>query len=167
MKGIKKDHWDAIVVHMQAVKNESKGKWKHPYVSLTKRMKSLFGVCSMYDHFFSEVAIIITCVFVVDVRCTIYVRVWSTMTMSIKVQKPSLVIRMSTHCGMWWGEKWETSFWTCASLSKTIIAIVFQGVSWPIVFSFLQGHQIKWVHNVVMKWAKNKQNAGVVRQVNN
>jgi hypothetical protein len=35
------------------VKNESKWNWRHPYVSIIRGMKSLFGAHSMYDYVFS------------------------------------------------------------------------------------------------------------------
>jgi hypothetical protein len=41
-----------ITVCAQTVKNELKQKCKHPYVSIAKGMKSLFGACSIYDHVF-------------------------------------------------------------------------------------------------------------------
>ncbi len=53
------------------IKNESKWKWKHPYVSVTRRMKSLFNVRLTYDHVFSWATIIATCVVAIDDCCTI------------------------------------------------------------------------------------------------
>jgi hypothetical protein len=113
--------------------------------------------------------------------------------MSIKVQKLFWVIKMSTCCQMWRGKRWETSLWTCASLSKAIVAIVSQNVSWVIVCSLPQGQQNKWVprssmvwphwhherwtivgcgkprwvQNVVRKWVIDKRNVGVVGRTNN
>jgi hypothetical protein len=103
------------------------------------------------------------------------------------------VIRISTHHWMWEGKRSETSFWTCAPLSKTIAMTISQSVSWPTVHSLLQRHQSKWVpwtlmvwpnwhrerweiekcekpkrvHSVVRKWIGEKRNVGLVGQVNN
>jgi hypothetical protein len=41
------------VVYAQAVKNESKEKQKHSYISITRGMKSSLGAHSMYGHVFS------------------------------------------------------------------------------------------------------------------
>jgi hypothetical protein len=38
--------------------------------------------------------------------------------------KSFLVVRISTHCLVWWKKRWETSLWTCAPLSKTIVATI-------------------------------------------
>jgi len=59
--------------------------------------------------------------------------------------KMSLVISICICCWVCQGKMWETSFWTCVPLSKTITAIVFQSVSWVIMRSPLQGHWNKWV----------------------
>jgi hypothetical protein len=129
--------WCTIMVCAQAVKNESKQECKHPYVSIAKGMKSLFGACLIYDHVFSWATIITTCVVIVDTRWTISMQVGSAMMTSIKVQKPSLVIRISNCHWMWWGKRWETPFWTCAPFSKTIVMIISQSVLWVVVCSFL------------------------------
>jgi len=55
-------------------------------------MKSSLDVHFAYDHVFSQMAIVITCVIVDNVHCTIFGRVESSMTTFIKVQKSSLVI---------------------------------------------------------------------------
>jgi hypothetical protein len=39
-RGLKNHWWCAIVVCAQAIKNESKWKWRHPYVSIARGMKS-------------------------------------------------------------------------------------------------------------------------------
>jgi hypothetical protein len=41
------------VVYAQVIKNESKQKWKDPYVSIAKEMKSSPGAQSVYDCVFS------------------------------------------------------------------------------------------------------------------
>jgi hypothetical protein len=110
VEGIKKDHWQcAIMVCAQAIKNEWKQEWKHPYVSIAKGMKSSLDVHSLYGCVFPWIAMIITCVVVVDACCTIFVQTKSTMMMSIKVWKSFLMIRISTPCQVWWGKRWETS----------------------------------------------------------
>jgi hypothetical protein len=58
----------------------------------------------------------------------------------------------SIHRWMCQGKSWETSVWTCAPLSKTIVAIIFWNVSWVIVCSFLQGHWSKWVFRLSVVW---------------
>jgi hypothetical protein len=149
----------------------------------------------MYDCIFYQTTIIVTCVVVVDFHCTIFVRIESAMTTttSIKVWKPYLVIRISIHHQMWWGKRWETLFWTCAPLSKSIIMIISQSVLWVVVRSFPQGYQNKWVFklsmvwshwhyerwatiecgklrhvcSVVRKWVEDKWNASVVGRPNN
>jgi hypothetical protein len=85
---------------------------------------------------FSWATIIITCVIVVDVHYTIFVQIGLAMIMSIKVWKPFIVIRISTPHRMWWRKRCKTSFWTCVSLSKVIVVIVFWSVSWVVVHSF-------------------------------
>jgi hypothetical protein len=118
---------------------------------------------------------------------------FSTSYLCKSDQNSKLVIRIFTHCKVWWGKRWETSFWTCAPLSKTIIATISWSVLWVVVRSLLQGHQSKWlhrssmvwphwhherwatkgcckprqIHNVVRKWVDDKQNVGVVGRINN
>jgi hypothetical protein len=115
------------------------------------------------------------------------------MITSIKVRKPFLVIRISIHCRMWWGNRWETFVWTCVPLSRTIVIIISLSVSWVDIHSLLQRHQNKWipissmvwphwhhdkwatigcskprwVHNAIRKWVEDKQNASVVGWANN
>jgi hypothetical protein len=60
-------------------------KRRHPYISIARGMKSLFDVCSTYDHIFSWVIIIVTCHVVDDVCYTISMQIGSIMTTSIKV----------------------------------------------------------------------------------
>jgi hypothetical protein len=69
--------------------------------------------------------------------------VWigSTMTMSIKVQKPFLVIMISTHHWVWRGKRWKTPLWTCVVLSKAIVTTKTRNVSWVVVHSLSQRHQ--------------------------
>jgi hypothetical protein len=109
-----------VMVYAQAIKNESKQESIHPYISIARGMKSLI-VRSTYDHVFSWTTIIATCVVVINVCCTIFVQIESTMTTSIKVRKPYLVIRISICRWVYWEKKWEISFWTCSPLSKTIV----------------------------------------------
>jgi len=115
------------------------------------------------------------------------------MTTSIKVRKSCLVIKISIHRWVWQGKRWETSFETCAPLSKIIVAIISQNVLCIVVHSFTQGHQSKWVprlsmvwphwHNEIWttvgcgklkpvpsaqkKWVRDRQKASVVGQINN
>jgi len=185
--------WHVIMVYAQAVKTKSKWKWRHPYISITRGMKFSPDVCSTYDCALPYVAIIIACIIIVDIHYTIYVWVESAIMTSIKVWKSPLVIRISTHHRVWWRKRWEASFWTCAPLFKTIVAIIFQSVSWVVVHSLLKRHWSKWifklsmewphwhcekwviircgkpkrVHSVVRKWIEDKQNAGVIGRTNN
>jgi hypothetical protein len=121
-----------ILVYPQVVKNESKRKWKHPYVSIAKGMKSLPNFHSTYDHVFSWAAIIATCV-VVNSHWTISIWVKLTMTTSIKIRKLSLVIIICTCHQIWLGKRWETLLWTCTSLSKIIVVTISQSVSWDVI----------------------------------
>jgi hypothetical protein len=138
------------------------------------------------------VTIIATCVVVINVRYTIYVRFESTMIMSIKVQKLFLVIRISIHhCVM--KENVGDLLLTCVPFSKVVVMRISWSVSWVVVHSFPQRNwskwvrrssmvwphshcerwatvgcgKPKWVHDVVRKWVKDKQNAGVVGQTSN
>jgi hypothetical protein len=120
------------MVCAQVVKNESKWEWQHLYVSMTRGMKSLPNVRSMYDRVFSWATIITTCVVVVNVHCTIFVWVESTMMMSINIRKSSLVIRISIHHWVWQGKRWEASFKIFAPLSKVIVTTISQSVSWAL-----------------------------------
>jgi hypothetical protein len=153
-QGTKEDRWwHTIVVCAQVIKNETKRKWKHPHVSIIRGMKSSHGVCSMYDHVFTWASIIVTCAIVVDVCYTIYVRVGSTMIMSIKVRKLFMMRRISIRHWVWQGKRWEISFWTCVPFSKTIVAIVSRSVSWAVVCSLSQEHRNEWVRRSSMVWS--------------
>jgi hypothetical protein len=125
-------------------------------------------------------------------RCLLHY-IYSSRVNNGNILKSFLVIRIFTCCYVWQGKKWENSFWTCASLFKTIAWIVSWNTLWTIVYSFLQGHQSKWVprllmlwwhwqcekwatikcdklrriHNVIKKWTENKQNARVIGWTNN
>jgi hypothetical protein len=107
------------------VKNESKWGLKHPYISITRGVKSSLGACLPHDCVFIWAAIIVSCD-VVDVHCTIYVQVWSIMTLSIKVWKSSLMINISTCHRMWQRKRWETSFSICVLISKIIVVTISQ-----------------------------------------
>jgi len=113
--------------------------------------------------------------------------------MSIKVWKPSLIIRISTSHQVWQRKRWKTSLSTCIVLSKTIIATMSQNVLWATIRSLPHGHRSKWVprssmvwphwhrercitigcskprqvHSATRKWANDKQNVNVVKQINN
>jgi hypothetical protein len=80
------------------------------------------------------------------------VQVGSIMTMSIKVWKSSLVIKISTYHRVWRRTRWETSILTCVPLSKAIVPTILQSVLWAIICSFSQGHQSKWVRRLSMVW---------------
>jgi hypothetical protein len=89
--------------------------------------------------------IVVICV-VLDNACyTIYGWVGLTMTTSTKVWKPFLVIRISIIYWVCWGKRWETSFYTFATLSKIIVVIGSQIVSWVIMCSLSHKHQRKWI----------------------
>jgi undecaprenyl pyrophosphate phosphatase UppP len=124
-----------IVVCAQTINNESKWEWKHSYLSITRGMKSSRGTHLAYDHVFSWVTIIVACVIIVDVHCTISVQIKSTMITFVKVQKPSLVIKISTHCWVWRRKRWKTSFLTHVPFSKAINVAISQSVSWVVVCS--------------------------------
>jgi hypothetical protein len=110
------------------------GRWVQiPIWCIYDKMKSSFGICSMYGHVFSWATIIVACVIIINVIYTIYVQIELAMMTSIKVQKSFLIIRISTRCQMWWGKRWETSLWTCDSLSKIIVVTISQNVWWAIV----------------------------------
>jgi hypothetical protein len=87
--------------------------------------------------------IVITCV-VLDNACySIYGWVGLVMTTFVKVRKPSLVIRILIIYWVWWGKRWETSLYTCAPLSKIMVVMVSQRVSWAIMCSLSHKHQRK------------------------
>jgi hypothetical protein len=165
---------------------------KTPIGLNSKGNKSSLNVCSTYDHVFSWITIIVTCVVIVNVCHILFVWIGSTTT-SMKVWKLSLVIRVSTPHWVWRRKMRETSLWTCVSLSKIIVMIISRNASWVVICSFLQGHQSKWVPrslmiwphwhyerwvaivcgkprricNAARKWVKDRRNASAVRQVNN
>ncbi len=134
------------------IKNESKQEWRHPYVSIARGLKSSHGVHSMYDLVFSQVAIIVAYVIVVNVHYTIFMRIKSIIMTSMKVWESFLMIRISTHHWVWQGKMWET-LWICVPFFKIIVIIVSQRVLWVVIFSFLYGHQSKWVPKLSMVWA--------------
>ncbi len=70
--------------HAQVVKTKSKQKWKHPYISITKGMKTLHGAHSMYDCVFSWATILIVYVIIINNWCTIsmWVELVSTKAIS-------------------------------------------------------------------------------------
>jgi hypothetical protein len=116
IKGIIEDRWWCALC-------TSDQKW------IKMRMKTLI-------HFDSKDEIITRCLFdirscfflsviIIDTCYIIFVRIKLTMIMFIKVWKLFLVIRISTRCQVWLGKRWETSLWTCVSLSKTIATTVF------------------------------------------
>jgi hypothetical protein len=88
-------------------------------------MKLSFDVQSTYDHFFPLINHFACIVVMDDAHCTIFEQVELAMTTSIKVLKPILVVKILTCCRIWWGKRFETFLYTCVSLSKTIIAMVF------------------------------------------
>jgi hypothetical protein len=59
---------------------------------MARGMKSSLDAHFAYDRVFSWMAIVITCVIVDNVHCTIFRQVESNMTTFTKVQKPSLII---------------------------------------------------------------------------
>ncbi len=59
---------------------------------MARGMKLSFDAHFAYDRFFSYMAIVITCVIMDNVHCTIFGQVESNMTTFTKVQKPSLII---------------------------------------------------------------------------
>jgi hypothetical protein len=94
---------------------------------------------------------------------------------------------------MWWGKRWETSFWTCVPFSKAIAATTSWSVLCIVVHCLPQGHRNKWVRRLSMvwshwhherwtlegcgklrwvrsdvrKWAGDRRKIGVVRRTNN
>jgi hypothetical protein len=158
------------------------GEWNHSPVFIWHKIVSFFWA-----------TIIVPCDVVIDACYTIFMRVGSTMIMSIKVRKPFLVIKISIHHQMWWRKRWNSSLWTCGSLCKVMVVIVFQSVSLATIRSLLHRHQSKWVFklsmvwphqqherctiirygklrwvcSVVKKWVDDKQNVGVVGWANN
>jgi hypothetical protein len=86
-------------------------------------VKSSLGVRSTYDCVFFWTTIIVSCV-IVDVHYTISMQVWSIMTMSIKVWKSSLMIRISIRYRVWQRKRWEFSFSTCIPFSKIIATTI-------------------------------------------
>ncbi len=126
--------------------------WFAPLQALALVVSPRLGLWQ-YDYAFFWIDIITTCVVVIDVHCTIFVQVGLTMIMSIKVHKPSLVIKIFIQCLVWEGNRWETSFWTCVPLFKAIVATLSQSVLWVVVCSLPQGHWNKWVPRSSMIWS--------------
>jgi hypothetical protein len=99
---------------------------RHPYVSITRGMKSSFGVHSMYDHVFSRIVVIVAYVVIVNVHYTIFMQIKSIIMTSIEVWKSFFMIRISICCWVQQRKMWETSLWICSLLSKTIVTIISQ-----------------------------------------
>jgi hypothetical protein len=156
-------------------------------------MKSSPSVHLAQDHVFSQKAIVTISVVVVNVRCTISVQVGFAMTMSIKVRKSSLVIRISTCRQVWRKKRWETSFLnTCSTLQSNSCNDILKCVMGCCMFTPIRASkqmgtkivndmttltpwkvgnyrmwQTKMVHNVIRKWADDKWNVYVVGRTNN
>jgi hypothetical protein len=107
--------------------------------------------------------------------------------------KTSLVMIISIRLYVWQGKRWGTSFCTWAPLSDTTNTITSQNVSWATMHSLSHMQCNKWIPkslmiwphlyhercatircdiwkqicNVVKRWAKDKQNEKVLKQVNN
>ncbi len=93
IEGLKDKWWRTIVVCAQVMKNELKWKWRHSYVSI-QREWSYHPVLVQCRIMFSpkqqsSLHVLLLLTFAILYLCE------STMTMSIKVWTPSLVIRTS------------------------------------------------------------------------
>jgi hypothetical protein len=136
---------------------------------------------------------IVACVIVVKTHYTKCVWVISVMTMSTKVRKLFMVMTITTCLRVWWGKTWETILCTWTPLSVEIDVMVFQSLSWVVVHSLLHEQRNKWIpkssmvwphwhcercetircgiprwiHNVIRKWADDKQHEGVLGWINN
>jgi hypothetical protein len=119
--------------------------------------------------------------------------VWvkSTMMTSIKVQSPSLVIRISTHHRVW--RRWDLLLNMCSIFQNNSCDSIMKCIVSYYVHSFLKGHWNKWVpklsiiwphwhcerwatigscnprqvRNAMRKWVEDKQNENVIGQVHN
>jgi hypothetical protein len=69
---------------------------------MARGIKLSLGAHSSYDQGFSKVTTITTCTIMNYVHYTIFRKVTLAMTMLVKVQKLSLLIRKLIHCRVWW-----------------------------------------------------------------
>jgi len=83
---------------------------------------------NLYDCVFFWTSIIIACAIIIDVHCTIFASIRSIMTMSIKIRKSFLMVKISIYCWVWWKKRWETSFSAYVPLSKTVVVIIFKNI---------------------------------------
>jgi hypothetical protein len=140
------------MVCAKAIKKESKWKWKHPNVLKARGMKLSLDACSTCNHVFSSTSIIVTCVFIINACYIISMQVKSIIMTSIEVRKPYLMAKISIHHWVWWRKRWKTFLWTCAPLSKAIIAMVSQSVLWITIHSLPQKYRNKWILKLSMIW---------------
>jgi hypothetical protein len=84
-------------------------------------MKSSLSAYSTYDRVISWATIIVTCIVIINVYCTIYVQIESTMTTFIKVWKPYLIIRISIRHWVWWKMCSTLQINNCNSIPKCIV----------------------------------------------
>jgi hypothetical protein len=75
---------------------------------------------------------------------------WINYDNTIKVWKPSMVIKISICHLLWRGKRCKTFFCTCVVFSKIIVVMVSQRVSWVVVCSFSHGHWNKWIPKSLM-----------------
>jgi len=116
--------WCTIMAYVQAIKIESKLKIKTP-IHLNNKGNEviawcLFGVGSCL--FLNRNCHCMCC----HHQCLLH-HICANQVINDNVHQstnPSLVIRISIHRQMWWGKRWDTSFWTCAPLSKAKVATV-------------------------------------------
>lgn len=106
--------------------------------------KLSFHACSMYDHVFSWVAIVVAYDVMDNAHYTMSEWIGLVMIMFAKVQKLSFVIKIFIWRWMWWGKRWETSLSTWVPFSKAIVTMVSQWIWCDAAHSPLYEHQRKW-----------------------
>ncbi len=135
-------------VHKKLKRNQNK---METTIGLYGKGNEIISWCLLYeDHVLFWMAIVVTCVVVVEAHCKKSVQVRLATTMSTKVRKSSLMMTISTHLRVWQGQRWETILSTWAPFFNAIIAIVFQNVSWVAMCSLLHGQHSKCIPKSLM-----------------
>jgi hypothetical protein len=93
---------------------------------------------------FSWIAIVVAYDVMDNAHYTISEWIGLIMIMFTKVQKLSFVIKILIWSWMWWGKRWETSFYTCVPFSKAIVAMISQWIWCDAMHLPLHEHWNKW-----------------------
>jgi hypothetical protein len=99
------------------------------------------------------VAIVATCVVIIEAHYTKFGLIKLTMKMSAKVQKLFLVMTISICFCVWWRKRWKTSLYMWVSFFNAIDAMKSRSISWVVVHSLLHGQCSKWIPKSLMVWS--------------